>query len=47
VRHGLTGIHAQHSNGAVIGMTDRNLTGLEIDNVAVVGGTYLEPALEQ
>jgi hypothetical protein len=47
VRHGLAGIHAQHSNGAVIGMTDRNLTGLEIDNVAVVGGAHLEPALEQ
>ena len=45
--HGLTGVHAQHANGAVIGMTDRNLTGLEIDNVAVVGGTHLESALEQ
>ena len=45
--HGLTGVHAQHANGAVIGMTDRNLTGLEIDNVALVGGAHLEPALEQ
>jgi hypothetical protein len=28
-------------------MTDRNFTGLEIDNVAVVAGAYLEPTLEQ
>jgi hypothetical protein len=47
MRHGLTGVHAQHPNGAVIGMTDRNLTGLEIDNVALVGGAHLEPTLEQ
>jgi hypothetical protein len=47
MHHGVTGIHAQHANGAVSGMTDRDLTRLEIDNVAVVGGTHLEPALEQ
>jgi hypothetical protein len=47
MRHGLTGVHAEHANGAVSGMPDRNFTSLEIDNVAVVGGAHLKPTLEQ
>src|SRR6516165_69835 len=45
VRHRLTAIHAQHSYGSVIGMTNRDFTGLEIDNVAAIGGADLEPTL--
>ena len=47
VRYGLAAVHAQHANGAVTGMPDRNFTGLEIDSVAVVAGAYLKPTLEQ
>ena len=47
MRQRLTTVHAQHPNGTVIGMTDRDLSGVEIDNVAAIGGAHFEPTLEQ